>query len=318
VLHAGARGGAGGSGGGGPYLPLTGGTLTGTLTLHTSLPLVVPGAAGTSRSISYRTGSSPRWNIGMDNVAETGSGNTGSNFFISGTSDAGFPTGTWLTINRNDGTTTIAGPAVLSGGGTFTGAFAGVHSYTGALTFNGAPNTFNGSVALAGGGSINGTWGGNPTFAGNPIFSGLSVNVGINTAVTPLIINGPVATNRILRFTTAGVPRMQITCNTNPEGGSNGGSDFALVTFDDSGNVLGTALAIFRANSAAVFGSSVQAATIFKVGANQVVTARVTGWGVATGASRVGFAGATATLAQTSAAVAALIADLTTHGLIGP
>jgi hypothetical protein len=32
----------------------------------------------------------------------------------------------------------------------------------------------------------------------------------------------------------------------------------------------------------------------------------------------VGFAGATATLAQTSAAVAALIADLTTHGLIGP
>jgi hypothetical protein len=39
---------------------------------------------------------------------------------------------------------------------------------------------------------------------------------------------------------------------------------------------------------------------------------------VASGGSRAALNGATATLAQTSAAVAQLIADLTAHGLIGP
>lgn len=49
----------------------------------------------------------------------------------------------------------------------------------------------------------------------------------------------------------------------------------------------------------------------------QMITSRQTGWGTATGASRAAFNGSTASLAQTSAAVAALINDLTTHGLIG-
>jgi hypothetical protein len=425
----------------GAYLKLTGGTLTGLLTLSNAtgvgqiLTLAAPPSKYRMVNFNSLGASSPaRWSIGAGPATESG-GNVGSDFLFMASSDTGFPQGTWLTIARVNGAITMPGPVTMSGavgiqntltmgtntaaqainlngaagnirilrwqtagvarmqwqlngnaesgsnagsdfnlvpfddtgtqlpnaitviratgatvfgnnvtvngsatlgnlsvpvgtatltGGTFTGTYAGVHSYSGALTFNGAPNTFNGSVALAGGGSINGTWGGNPTFSGNStfsgnlIFSGASVTAGINTAVTPLIINGPVATNRILRFTTAGVNRMQITCNTNPEAGSNSGSDFALVTFDDGGAVLGTALAIFRASSAAVFGASVQAATIFKVGANQVVTARQTGWGVASGGSRAALNGATATLAQTSAAVAQLIADLTAHGLIGP
>ncbi|WP_301763369.1 hypothetical protein [Burkholderia orbicola] len=44
---------------------------------------------------------------------------------------------------------------------------------------------------------------------------------------------------------------------------------------------------------------------------------RITGWGVATGANRAALSASTATLPQVAAAVAALINDLTTHGIIG-
>lgn len=54
-----------------------------------------------------------------------------------------------------------------------------------------------------------------------------------------------------------------------------------------------------------------------KSGANQVVGARVTGWGAGSNGSRAALNGSTATLAQTSAALAQLIADITAHGLIG-
>lgn len=55
----------------------------------------------------------------------------------------------------------------------------------------------------------------------------------------------------------------------------------------------------------------------FAINNTQVVQARVTGWGAGSNGSRAALDGATATLAQTSAAVAQLIIDLTTHGLIG-
>lgn len=49
----------------------------------------------------------------------------------------------------------------------------------------------------------------------------------------------------------------------------------------------------------------------------QVISARQVGWHGASGASRAALNAATATLPQVAAAVAALINDLTTHGLIG-
>lgn len=49
----------------------------------------------------------------------------------------------------------------------------------------------------------------------------------------------------------------------------------------------------------------------------QVIGIRSFGWGAATSGSKVALNGASATLAQTSAAVAQLIIDLTAHGLIG-
>ena len=55
----------------------------------------------------------------------------------------------------------------------------------------------------------------------------------------------------------------------------------------------------------------------FQIFGTTVVGTRKTGWGVASGGSRVAFNAGTATLPQTSAALAALIFDLTAHGLIG-
>lgn len=66
-----------------------------------------------------------------------------------------------------------------------------------------------------------------------------------------------------------------------------------------------------------VDGSGNATAATYKVGSNQVVGARITGWGSAINGAKTAFNGSTATLAATSAAVAQLIADLTTHGVIG-
>lgn len=60
------------------------------------------------------------------------------------------------------------------------------------------------------------------------------------------------------------------------------------------------------------------AANVFRIGSNQVVAARRTGWAAPTGtASRATFDTATATTADLAQRLKALIDDLTTHGLIG-
>ena len=59
------------------------------------------------------------------------------------------------------------------------------------------------------------------------------------------------------------------------------------------------------------------AAPSYRINSLSVVGPRVTGWGAATNGSQAAFNGSTATLAQTSAAVSAIIQALTTHGLIG-
>jgi hypothetical protein len=63
--------------------------------------------------------------------------------------------------------------------------------------------------------------------------------------------------------------------------------------------------------------SSNLTANTYKTGSNQVVGARVTGWGTGANGSKASLDASTATLAQTAAAVAQLITDLRTHGLIG-
>ena len=80
----------------------------------------------------------------------------------------------------------------------------------------------------------------------------------------------------------------------------------------------GTALSLTDVGSLTIPGiMTVGASYAYVVGTQQVVGARITGWGTASGGSRASFSAGTATLAQSAAAVAQLIADLRTHGLIG-
>lgn len=57
---------------------------------------------------------------------------------------------------------------------------------------------------------------------------------------------------------------------------------------------------------------------VVRIGINQIIGARVTGWAAPTGTStRSTFATSTVTLSQLAERVKALLDDLTTHGLIG-
>ena len=97
-------------------------TLTTRLTLNTTANFTVPvittegqinGAAGTLRSLLYRTAGSNRWAIQSNTTAEGGS-NAGSDFEIRRYSDAGADLGLQLSINRATGNVTTN-----AGGGYF-------------------------------------------------------------------------------------------------------------------------------------------------------------------------------------------------------
>ena len=95
----------------GPYLPLTGGTLTGDLTLQPSSGSaniwLRKSASGSGNYIIGRTGASDRWQLVLgETTAESGS-NAGSNFAIHRFSDAGVYSDTPLSISRASGAVTI-------------------------------------------------------------------------------------------------------------------------------------------------------------------------------------------------------------------
>jgi hypothetical protein len=114
-----------GGGGGGAFLPLTGGTLTGPLTVDaaatinqrltvantfwlgdnaTQAQVIMDSPSGFACTIDARTGNNPRWTMNLgDNIPETG-GNAGSNFSLSCYNDTtGALLATPFLINRADG-----------------------------------------------------------------------------------------------------------------------------------------------------------------------------------------------------------------------
>jgi hypothetical protein len=126
----------------GPFLPLTGGTLTGGITVSryeiidggASGPaqLFLDTAVGGTRMIVGRAGTSSRWMIAPGDTSAEGGANAGTNFVIQRYSDAGSFIDNPLTINRATGVAnfsvqpTVAGAPVGGNflpltGGTITG-----------------------------------------------------------------------------------------------------------------------------------------------------------------------------------------------------
>lgn len=99
-------------------------------------------------------------------------------------------------------------------------------------------------------------------------------------------------------------------------GGTTPGSGkFTTLSFSSSLQFNGTNLMTVSGVNA-TFAGTVKATSAYLVGANQVVGAQITGWGTSTGGARGALAAGTATLSQTAAALAQLLTDLKTHGLL--
>jgi hypothetical protein len=108
---------------GGPYLPLTGGTITGSLTVNTVLTVqgsnsfVLNGPNGNQRAILGQTSTLTRWQLMLGDGTSEGLNNTGSNFSLTAYATAGGFLGNWLTIARADGSTVFNGSGVTIQGG---------------------------------------------------------------------------------------------------------------------------------------------------------------------------------------------------------
>jgi hypothetical protein len=108
---------------GGPYLPLAGGTITGSLTVNQVLTvqgsnsLVLNGPNGNQRAILGQTSTLTRWQLMLGDGTSEGLNNTGSNFSLTAYATAGGFLGNWLTIARADGSTTFNGSGVTIAGG---------------------------------------------------------------------------------------------------------------------------------------------------------------------------------------------------------
>ena len=95
-----------------------------------------------------------------------------------------------------------------------------------------------GATTLGAGGTLTGTFTGNPTWSGSHTFQG-ATTIGTNTTATQLILNGPAAGNRPIRWNTASVRQWELAAL-----GAN--NDLQLTASDNAGASLGALLTITR------------------------------------------------------------------------
>jgi Collagen triple helix repeat (20 copies) len=108
-----------------PVIPITGGTITGSLTVNqvltvqgsNSLVLNAPVTGGSQRAILGMAANIARWGLTLGDGTAEGANNAGANFSLTGYSVTGAFLGSWLTIARADGSTVFNGSGVTIQGG---------------------------------------------------------------------------------------------------------------------------------------------------------------------------------------------------------
>jgi hypothetical protein len=105
------------------YLPLAGGTITGSLTVNQVMTvqgpnsLVLNAPLNNPRAILCSASNVMRWVLNLGDGTTEGLNNVGANFSLQAYSTTGPLLGTWLTIARADGSTTFNGSGVTINGG---------------------------------------------------------------------------------------------------------------------------------------------------------------------------------------------------------
>jgi hypothetical protein len=115
-----------------PALALTGGTITGSLTVNqvltvqgsNSLVLNAPVTGGNQRAILSMSANVARWQLVLGDGTAEGLNNVGSNFALAAYGNTGALLGSWLTITRATGSTALNGPVTMNNGASVNGLFA--------------------------------------------------------------------------------------------------------------------------------------------------------------------------------------------------
>jgi hypothetical protein len=119
---------------GGPYLPLSGGTITGSLTVNQVLTvqgpnsLVLNAPLNNPRAILAQAAGITRWLLNLGDQTNEGLNNVGANFSLQAYSTTGVSLGTWLTIARADGATVFNGTGITVNGGLAVNGLLAVNS----------------------------------------------------------------------------------------------------------------------------------------------------------------------------------------------
>jgi hypothetical protein len=269
---------------GGPYLALSGGVLTGALTIGAGNQLNLDASAGTVRAVQGTTGGLARWRMALGNAAAESGSNAGSDFGLSCYNDAGVLLGTPLSIRRSDNLVNFNGTGAVPS--TITGSpgacIVALNKASGGAgtqilsTNNGVTRwqMLYGDAALESGSNA----GSNFTLNG---MSDAGVLLGvpfyIDRAHGTVTVNGynapPALASSLVSFGMAAIQlnrlagnganifgltnslaRWQLTLGTAAaESGSNAGSNFQIANFTDAGVIITVPLAIARASSIATF-----------------------------------------------------------------
>lgn len=336
---------------GGPFLPLTGGAVTGATTFGAAVGVtgLLTATGGTLIGTGTIEGSPYQFQsaINFDPSAAGASGSTyRKSMFNTTLTYAGNTTNVWEGLTQF---TTVNGP------GQANGEINGIHSYA---QFN-AGSTIAGyenfEASLFNNGAISGSVNGflsiptnGPTGTAATIFGMKFALNNQNTTVGSITTYAAIDNEARLGAGTDATTNYFIR-NADTKGyistlapivigslGTPAGIQLQVVGADNSGATLpvdilsangnhslrvGNDNTVYFANLVAkVDGSGNFTGVSYKVSTNQVVGARQTGWAAMTGTPDIAtaFATSTVTLAQLAGRVMSLQAAMTTHGLIGP
>lgn len=194
-------------------------SISGTATGAADAQFIINRGAGQTGKLLYQTGGSNRWSWFANNSAEAGS-NAGSNFIVTAYDDTG------VVIDNPFNITRAAGGLVQFNRPAFVNnSTASSNSTTGALVVSGGVGV-----------------------AGNAYFGGPNVILSQAGAVdSRFAVSTPAGQSRQFVFQTSGIPRWVTQASGTSETGSNAGSNFQIIAYDDAGTSIDTPFSISRA-----------------------------------------------------------------------